>query len=151
MRLSPASPHRGGAGEALLLTLCVCLKTFVVPLKTLIMKTSSFFFLALLALCLCACNNSVPDDGKSEEPVFRIVQDTLRLSVGQASMLSLSVPLSGVEWASSVDSVAVVDWRGKVSAKSAGLSLVTASRLSSSDTTSLLVSDTCVVFVLSAD
>ncbi|MBQ4507995.1 MAG: Ig-like domain-containing protein [Paludibacteraceae bacterium] len=115
------------------------------------MKSYPFFFFSLLALCLCACNTSVPDYGKSEDPVFRIVQDTLRLSVGQTSALSLSVPLSGVEWASSVDSVAVVDWRGKVTALSLGSALVTASRLSSSGSSSLLVSDTCVVLVLSAD
>ncbi len=47
------------------------------------MKSYPFFFFSLLALCLCACNTSVPDYGKSEDPVFRIVQDTLRLSAGQ--------------------------------------------------------------------
>jgi len=115
------------------------------------MKRYLFLFSSVVAFCLCACDNSVPDYGADEAPVFRIVKDTLRLSVGEASHLSLSVPLSEVEWASSADSVASVDWRGVVTAKSEGAAVVTASRLSVhtglNQAPASLFTDSCFVFV----
>ena len=130
------------------------------------MKHSSLIIPFFLALLFCACDNSVPDYGVGENPVFRIIQDTMKLSVGQTASLSISVPLSEVEWASSADSVASVDFRGIVTARAEGSAWVIASRLFektsvadslSSGATStvpsevVLASDSCMLVVIAAE
>ena len=74
-------------------------------------------------------------------PIVAIVEQTDTLVVGETKQLTLSVAVSGVEWTSSADTVASVNYRGIVTAVDTGVAVITATRLPSVSTCTVYVKE----------
>ena len=99
----------------------------------------------LLPLLFCTSCKDMPEYGSIDEPSFRIVQDSVTIEVGESCRLSLSVDIAGVTWTSSADTVATVDYRGRVDALLPGVTVISATRIHTDGTAS--PSSECVVTV----
>lgn len=86
------------------------------------------YFIPLLLLCACQEN---PDYGESAIPVVRIVEDSLTVMVNETKRLTLSTEISGVQWSSLSDSIATVNYQGKVTGRREGQTTISAQRLTS--------------------
>ena len=82
----------------------------------------------LLCLSLTACDEMTDLGETVSTPVVMITQTQDTLLVGETVQLTLSVAVSGVEWTSSADSVASVNYRGIVNANDTGVAVITATR-----------------------
>lgn len=87
-------------------------------------KVLYIFVFSLLAV---SCKE-YPNYGESADPMVRIVEDSISMTIGESRKLTLSCSITGVEWESSADSVATVNYQGRVTANSAGMTYVTAHR-----------------------
>jgi len=79
-------------------------------------------------LCLLMACQENPDLGDAADPMVCIEEDSILLIQGATYKLTLSCSISGVEWTSSADSVASVNYQGRVSAHSVGEAIISADR-----------------------
>ena len=90
--------------------------------------------IALLLLGLSACKKELLSLGDESTPIISMSEERIIMPVGSTHRLQLTYPISGVEWSSSADSVASVDYRGVVTALSVGEAAVVAARQGRTDT-----------------
>lgn len=107
---------------------------------------------SLLLIGLTSCGN-MPEYGSLDAPSFRITEDSVTIVVGQTVTLSLSVGISNVTWTSEFDTVATVDYRGRVTAIAEGQTIITAERtpLPTDYNSTPSEPSSCLVTVLPAD
>lgn len=84
-------------------------------------------YLLPLVLLFISCQEN-PDYGEPAVPFVRIVEDSVTIMKGETRHLTLSCPITGVEWQSSDDKVVMVNYQGRVTGIELGEAIVSASR-----------------------
>ena len=107
------------------------------------MKTKLYRSLLLVG-CMglfAACSTQQQEVGDESIPVLSLTEDTVTMTVGSTHRLSPVNTMSGIEWTSSADSVATVDYIGVVTAQRVGQTWVVASRMNRADSCVVIVTE----------